>query len=107
MFFSRVVAHTAALCRKCMVMYQWRNPVACCDNTIDRLLPTTLLNVRFSNWRESQDVLKVVFSFNFEIYMALEDSKDPFSMLIANLTYIIPVFKNQIGNCIVILASRL
>jgi len=52
-------------------------------------------------------VLKVVFSFNFEIYMALEDSKDPFSMSIANLTYIIPVFKNQIGNCIVILASRL
>ena len=49
-------------------------------NAVDRLVSSALLDVRFSNGREGQDVSNVVFSFFYEVYIVMEDSK-PFSIV--------------------------
>ena len=60
--FSGDVPH--AMTRKHMDMSQWRHTVAWLYITIDRREASALVDVRFSQRREDQDVLNVVFSFN-------------------------------------------
>ena len=53
------------------------------DKTIDRLV-----DVRFSNRKDGQNVLNVIFSFNcYEVYIVTEDSKDLSVMSIRGVTY--------------------
>ena len=49
--------------------------MACWDNDIDRIVPSDFLDVLFSNRKDGQNVLNVIFSFNcYEVYIVTEDS---------------------------------
>ena len=62
--------------------------MAWCNNAINQLVSSALLDVRFSE-REGRDVLNVVFWFNiYEVYMVVEDSKDLLVLSIGDLTSI-------------------
>ena len=87
--FSRDVWH--AICRK----YKWRHTAACWDNTMDQLVPSALLDVRFSAEGEGQDVLNGVFSLNFnKVCMVMDDSRlYSVAHWRCNVTYGTPVSK--------------
>ena len=68
-------------------------------NTIDRRVPPALLDVLFSNRRDGQNVLNVVFSFNcYEVYMVYKRLKRSFSIAHwrCNILYRINKFQNHI-----------
>ena len=59
------------------------------DNASVRLVPSDLMDARFSNQRGGPDVLNGILLFNFyEVYTDMENSKDWLALSSGDITYL-------------------